>query len=111
MALTVKSRRARSSSIVPGLDVGKRRRGRVRLAAGGDHVELPAVREADDCRAEPAVRGHLAAQARRELDRVALDGEVDVEAFPAEQEVADGAADEVDALAAAAGRASAARRR
>ena len=38
-----------------------------------------------------------------ELDRVALDRDVDVEAALAEQDVADGSADEVDALVALAG--------
>ena len=99
IAFTVKSRRARSSSIVPAATSGS--------AAGAAYVsrrqvttsELPAVREADDRGPEAAVGGHLAAQAARELDRVALHGEVDVEALAAEQEIADGAADEVDALA------------
>ena len=101
MALTVKSRRKRSSSIVAASTVGQRRRRRVRLTAGGDDVDVLPSPYMDDRGTELAVRPAAAAELRgqrpRELDRVALDRDVDVEVRPAEQDVADGAADEVDA--------------
>ena len=55
----------------------------------------------DDGRAELLVRAHVALEPRGQVlgegDAVALDGDVDVEARLAEQQVADGAADEVHA--------------
>ncbi len=80
-----------------------RQRGRsgIRLAAGGDNVDLPAVAVADDCRSERTMGDDRALEGRgqtsSELDPVALDGDVDVEALLAEQDVAHRSADEVDA--------------
>src|SRR5581483_11989970 len=59
-----------------------------------------AVGEADDGGAEAAVTRDLAAQPAGERDRVSLDGDVHVEARASEEDVADGAADEVEPLAA-----------
>jgi hypothetical protein len=61
---------------------------------------VPAVWKPHDGRAEASVPGHLAAETPREGDRVHLDGDVDVEALAPQQDVADGSADEVDALSA-----------
>ena len=75
------------------LDRGQRARRVVELGARRDDVDALAVAVRDDRRAEPLVRRRAAAERSRERvgerDRVALDGDVDVEALLAEQEVAD----------------------
>jgi hypothetical protein len=74
----------------------------VRLAAGGDDVDAPVVAVEDDRGAERAVRADTPVDLLRELvgkrDCVPLDDYVDVEVRLAEQDVADRAADEVDAV-------------
>ena len=101
MALNVKSRRKRSSSIAGRLHRGERRGLRVCLTPGGDDVDVLPVPVQDDRGTELAVRTATAAQLRgqrtRELDRVALDRDVHVEVRPAQQDVADGPPDQVHA--------------
>jgi hypothetical protein len=74
----------------------------VELGAGGDDVDPLAGAVEDDGGAEALVRVRAAAERLRERlaerDRVALDGDVDVEAALSEQDVAYRAADQVDAL-------------
>ena len=84
------------------LDGRQRGRSVVELGARGDDVDALVIAVEDDRRPELLVRAHAAAervgQRLRERDRIALDCDVDVEAALAEQDVADGSADEVDAL-------------
>ena len=86
------------------LDGRERRRRVVELGAGGDDVDAAGLGVEHDGRAEFLVRPHATVErlreSRRQLDRVALDGDVDVEALLREQDVAHGAPDEVDALVA-----------
>ena len=64
------------------------------LGAGGREVDLEPV-GTDGNRAEALVGPGLAAQARRDLGRVALHDDVHVRPIPAQQQVSHGAADEV----------------
>ena len=100
IALIVKSRRKRSSSIEPVLDGRQRRRCVVELAPRGDDVYAAVVAVDDDRGAELRVGPDAAAErvgeGLREGDRVAFDHDVDVEARLAEEDVADGSAHEVD---------------
>ena len=87
----------------------RQRRGRVvELGARRHDVDARIVPVRHDCGAEPLVRRGAAVERvgerPRELDRVALDRDVDVEALLAEQDVPHRAADEVDALRAVAER-------
>ena len=101
IALIVKSRRWRSSWIVPARrwEHGGRTVG---LAAGGDEVEALVLAVEDDRGPELLVGADASVELSRPRrgrgDRVALDDDVDVEVRLAEQDVADGAADEVHAL-------------
>ena len=86
------------------LDHGQRSRRVVELGARRDDVDPLAVPVRHDRRAEPLV-GRCAPAERScervgERDRISLDGDVDVEALLAEEDVADRAADEVDAVSA-----------
>jgi hypothetical protein len=94
MALMVKSRRNRSS---------RQRGGRlVELGACGDDVHALILAVEHDGGAELVVDVHAAGERAGELaregDAVPLHGDVDVEAALAEEDVADGAADQVDPL-------------
>ena len=84
------------------LDGRQRRRRVVELGARGDDVDALVLAVEDDRRAELVMRAHTPAervrQRLRKCDRVALDGDVDVEAALAEQDVAHRPADEVDAF-------------
>src|SRR5215211_2517231 len=83
------------------LDARQRRRRVVELRARGDDVDALVVAVHHYGRAELAVGPHASAEAvgdgARERDCVALHRDVDVEVRLAEQDVAHGAADEVDA--------------
>jgi hypothetical protein len=74
----------------------------VGLAARGDEVEALVLAVEDDGGSELPVRAEatveLVGDGAGKGDRVALDDDVDVEVPLAEQDVADGAADEVHAL-------------
>ncbi len=76
----------------------------VELGARRDDVDPLVVAVLHDRRPEPLVRRRATSESLRERvrerDRVALDGDVDVEALLAEEDVANRAADEVDALGA-----------
>ena len=80
-------------------DGRKRARGLVRLRARCDDVDPLVVAVEDDGGAELVVRPHAPGECFRERsregDRVAFDGDVDVEARLSEQDVPHGAADEV----------------
>ena len=89
------------------LDAGpldRRQSGRrgIHLPARGDRVDVLALAVVDDRRPELSVGvtppAELARESASELDRVALDGNVDVEVRAAEQDVAHGAPNEVDAV-------------
>ena len=84
------------------LDGRQRARRVVELRPRRDDVDALAVAVRHDRRPEPPMRRRASAEGLRERvrerDRVALDGDVDVEALLAEEDVADRAADEVDAL-------------
>ena len=89
------------------LDRPRRHRGEhgrcvVRLAAGRHEVEPLVVAVEDDRGSELLVRADASVELLRdracERDRVPFDDDVDVEVPLAEQDVADGSADEVDAL-------------
>ena len=86
----------------PGLDRGEHSGRVVRLAAGRDDVDPSVVAVEDDGGAERAVRPdapvELLGELVRQGDRVALDDDVEVKARLAEQDVANRAADEVDAV-------------
>ena len=86
------------------LDGRERRRRVVELGPRRHDVDAAAVAVEHDRCAELRVRPHAAVERfcerLRELDGVALDGDVDVEALLAEKDVADRPADEVDALVA-----------
>ena len=86
------------------LHLGQRARVGVRLGPGGGDVDAQPVRPVvgdDDRGAELLVRAHVPLEPGRQLgregDAVALDRQVDVEPGLAQQQVADGAADEVAA--------------
>ena len=86
------------------LDHGQRSRSVVELGARRDDVDPLSVPERHDRRAEPLV-GRCATAEHScervgERDRISVHGDVDVEALLAEEEVADRAADEVDAVSA-----------
>ena len=82
----------------------RRQRGRrvVELRAGGHDVHALTVAVEDDGGAELLVLARatveLARDPPRKCDRIALDGDVDVEALLAEEDVPHGAADEIDAF-------------
>ncbi len=98
IALTVKSRRPRSASIASvGATTGSAPGVRVGLGAGGGDVDLVAV-ELDLGGGEALVLDRLRPEPRRQRRGVADDDEVEVGAAAAEQQVADGAADDVDRL-------------
>ena len=84
------------------LDRRERRRRVVELRAGRDEIDALAVAVRDRGRAELLMRANVAAERLREQvaerDGITLDRDVDVEPGLAEQDVAHGAADEVDAL-------------
>ncbi len=83
---------------------GKRTRRVVELRARGHDVDPLAVAVGDDRGPELLMRRCAAVQHLREgvgeRDRIALHGDVDVEALLAEQDVANRASDEIDALCA-----------
>ena len=84
------------------LDPGQRGRTVVELGAGRGHVDARPVAGDHDRGAELLVRDGPAAERRRERaaerDAVPLDGDVEIEGRLVQEDVADGAADEVDAL-------------
>ena len=101
MAWTVKSRRARSSREGRAeTHDGQSSRTRVRLGTRRGDVERPAVGRAQGRGAEALVdpdrRPEPAGEPPGKADRVALDDEVEVADRPSEEQVAHGAADDVD---------------
>ncbi len=84
------------------LDARKRRRRVVELGAGGDDVDPLLVAVENNGGAELPMRAYAAAESvcerEGELDRIALDRDVDVEALLPQEDVANGAADEIDAV-------------
>ena len=88
------------------LDRGQRRRRVVELAASRDDVDARTVAVENNRGSELLVRADATLEQSRQLsrqpDRVALDGDVDVEPLRPEQDVAHRATHQVDALVSAA---------